>query len=197
MSGGAAWQGQGQGGLGGKEGQGGRRTLAISLGCWNGAAKACSRVSQACLGRIMALGSSGDLWTCAGAEKFGIWTGFDGGGGQWAAVRAQGEPGTLHCNVTMIGAGAPHSELLAAKLLLSLSSFECRRACCSPLAAVCCFACSLHKVRDDDGKPFEIEASWICDESNREHQRVRPGCGTWPLRDCLVYVPLMWAVRRA
>ncbi len=31
---------------------------------------------------------------------------------------------------------------------------------------------SLHKVHDEDGKKFEIEASWICDETNKEHQRV-------------------------
>lgn len=30
----------------------------------------------------------------------------------------------------------------------------------------------LHKVHDEDGKKFEIEASWICDETNKEHQRV-------------------------
>lgn len=30
----------------------------------------------------------------------------------------------------------------------------------------------LHKVRDDDGKPFDIELSWVCEESNRMHQRV-------------------------
>mmetsp|Transcript_36135 Transcript_36135/g.80415 ORF Transcript_36135/g.80415 Transcript_36135/m.80415 type:complete len:250 (-) Transcript_36135:623-1372(-) len=30
----------------------------------------------------------------------------------------------------------------------------------------------LHKVHDEDGKPFEIEVSWICDETNREHQRI-------------------------
>lgn len=30
----------------------------------------------------------------------------------------------------------------------------------------------LHKVHDEDGKPFEIEVSWICDESNKEHQRI-------------------------
>lgn len=31
---------------------------------------------------------------------------------------------------------------------------------------------SLHKVHEEDGKPFEIEMSWICDESNRVHERV-------------------------
>lgn len=30
----------------------------------------------------------------------------------------------------------------------------------------------LHRVHDEDGKPFEIEISWICDESNKEFQRV-------------------------
>lgn len=30
----------------------------------------------------------------------------------------------------------------------------------------------LYKVHDDDGKPFEIEMSWICDDSNRKHERV-------------------------
>jgi hypothetical protein len=36
---------------------------------------------------------------------------------------------------------------------------------------------SLHKVHEEDGKPFEIEMSWICDESGRVHQRVRAGGG--------------------
>lgn len=31
---------------------------------------------------------------------------------------------------------------------------------------------SLHKVHEEDGKPFEIEMSWICDESGRVHERV-------------------------
>ncbi|GBF90613.1 proteasome subunit alpha type-3 [Raphidocelis subcapitata] len=30
----------------------------------------------------------------------------------------------------------------------------------------------LHKVHEEDGKPFEIEMSWICDDSGRVHQRV-------------------------
>jgi hypothetical protein len=34
---------------------------------------------------------------------------------------------------------------------------------------------SLHKVQDDDGKKFELEVSWICDESNKQHQRVGRG----------------------
>lgn len=28
------------------------------------------------------------------------------------------------------------------------------------------------QVHDEDGKPFELEISWICDESGRTHQRV-------------------------
>lgn len=31
----------------------------------------------------------------------------------------------------------------------------------------------LYKVHEEDGKPFELEMSWICDESGRKHQRVR------------------------
>ncbi len=31
---------------------------------------------------------------------------------------------------------------------------------------------SLYKVHEEDGKPFEVELSWICDESNKQHQRV-------------------------
>jgi len=27
-------------------------------------------------------------------------------------------------------------------------------------------------VHDEDGKPFDIEISWVCDESGREHQRI-------------------------
>jgi 20S proteasome subunit alpha 7 len=30
----------------------------------------------------------------------------------------------------------------------------------------------LYKIHDDDGKPFEIEMSWVCDDSNRQHQHV-------------------------
>uniref|UniRef100_A0A7S3VKX5 Proteasome subunit alpha type-3 n=1 Tax=Dunaliella tertiolecta TaxID=3047 RepID=A0A7S3VKX5_DUNTE len=30
----------------------------------------------------------------------------------------------------------------------------------------------LHRVHDEDGKPFDIEISWVCEESGREHQRV-------------------------
>jgi 20S proteasome subunit alpha 7 len=30
----------------------------------------------------------------------------------------------------------------------------------------------LHRVHDEDGKPFDIEMSWICDESGRQHARV-------------------------
>eukprot|EP00775_Hariotina_reticulata_P013232 gene13232-13363_t len=29
----------------------------------------------------------------------------------------------------------------------------------------------LYKVHEEDGKPFELEMSWICDESGRKHQR--------------------------
>lgn len=31
---------------------------------------------------------------------------------------------------------------------------------------------SLYKVHEEDGKPFELEISWICEESGRLHQRV-------------------------
>lgn len=34
---------------------------------------------------------------------------------------------------------------------------------------------SLHKVHDEDGKKFELEVSWICDESNKQHTRVSEG----------------------
>uniref|UniRef100_A0A7S0WL28 Proteasome subunit alpha type-3 n=1 Tax=Chlamydomonas leiostraca TaxID=1034604 RepID=A0A7S0WL28_9CHLO len=30
----------------------------------------------------------------------------------------------------------------------------------------------LHKVHDEDGKPFELEVSWVCEESGGQHQRV-------------------------
>eukprot|EP00798_Chlamydomonas_sp_ICE-L_P016182 gene16182-22343_t len=39
-------------------------------------------------------------------------------------------------------------------------------------AAVMEAAKVLHKVHDEDGKPFELEISWICEETNREHQRI-------------------------
>eukprot|EP00878_Enallax_costatus_P003267 GHUV01003470.1.p1 GENE.GHUV01003470.1~~GHUV01003470.1.p1 ORF type:complete len:250 (+),score=72.50 GHUV01003470.1:219-968(+) len=32
----------------------------------------------------------------------------------------------------------------------------------------------LYKVHEEDGKPFELEMSWICEESGRKHQRVPP-----------------------
>ncbi len=28
------------------------------------------------------------------------------------------------------------------------------------------------QVRDEDGKPFDVELSWVCEESGRLHQRV-------------------------
>lgn len=31
--------------------------------------------------------------------------------------------------------------------------------------------CSLHSVHDEE-KPFELELSWVCDESNNEFRRV-------------------------
>lgn len=31
---------------------------------------------------------------------------------------------------------------------------------------------SLHKIHEDDGKPFELELTWICNESGRQHARV-------------------------
>lgn len=30
----------------------------------------------------------------------------------------------------------------------------------------------LYKVHEEDGKPFELEMSWICEESGFKHQRV-------------------------
>ncbi len=32
--------------------------------------------------------------------------------------------------------------------------------------------CVSVQIRDDDGKPFEIEISWVCEDSKRQHQRV-------------------------
>lgn len=48
---------------------------------------------------------------------------------------------------------------------LKLSEMTCREAVIEAVKI-------LHKVHDEDGKAFEIEASWICDETNRQHQRV-------------------------
>ena len=31
---------------------------------------------------------------------------------------------------------------------------------------------SLHNIHEDDGKPFELELTWICDESGKQHARV-------------------------
>jgi 20S proteasome subunit alpha 7 len=39
--------------------------------------------------------------------------------------------------------------------------------------SLCCVCCSrLHKVHEEDGKPFELEMSWVCEESGRKHARV-------------------------
>ena len=48
---------------------------------------------------------------------------------------------------------------------LKLSEMTCRQ-------GVVEAAKIIHRVHDEDGKPFEVEMSWICDETNREHQRV-------------------------
>mmetsp|Transcript_1332 Transcript_1332/g.3616 ORF Transcript_1332/g.3616 Transcript_1332/m.3616 type:complete len:250 (-) Transcript_1332:101-850(-) len=48
---------------------------------------------------------------------------------------------------------------------LKLSEMTCRE-------AVVEAAKILHRVHDDETKPFEIEMTWVCDESNRVHQRV-------------------------
>lgn len=48
---------------------------------------------------------------------------------------------------------------------LKLSEMTCRE-------GVKAAAKILHQVHDEDGKPFEIEMSWICDESDKKHQRV-------------------------
>lgn len=48
---------------------------------------------------------------------------------------------------------------------LKLSEMTCRQ-------AVAEAAKILHRVHDEDGKPFEIEISWICDESNKVHQKI-------------------------
>ena len=33
----------------------------------------------------------------------------------------------------------------------------------------------MHKVHEEETKPFEIEMTWLCEESGMEHQRVRSG----------------------
>ena len=33
----------------------------------------------------------------------------------------------------------------------------------------------MYKVHEEETKPFEIEMSWICEESGMEHQRVGGG----------------------
>jgi 20S proteasome subunit alpha 7 len=35
---------------------------------------------------------------------------------------------------------------------------------------------SVHwQVHDEDGKPFDIEISWVCEESGFQHQRIPQG----------------------
>jgi hypothetical protein len=36
-----------------------------------------------------------------------------------------------------------------------------------------CLSCRLYKVHEEDGKPFELEMTWICEESGWKHARVR------------------------
>lgn len=48
---------------------------------------------------------------------------------------------------------------------LKLSEMTCRE-------AVVEAAKILHRVHEEESKPFEIEMSWVCDESNKQHQRV-------------------------
>lgn len=48
---------------------------------------------------------------------------------------------------------------------LKLSDMTCREAVVEAVKI-------LHKVHDEESKPFEIEMSWICDETGREHQKV-------------------------
>ena len=48
---------------------------------------------------------------------------------------------------------------------LKLSEMTCRE-------AVVEAAKILHRVHDEESKPFEIEMTWICDESGKEHQKV-------------------------
>ncbi len=37
----------------------------------------------------------------------------------------------------------------------------------------------LHRVHDEESKPFEIEMSWVCDESDKTFQRVRERKRGW------------------
>lgn len=53
------------------------------------------------------------------------------------------------------------------------------RTCCTAAEMTCREAVVeaakiLHRCHDEDGKPFDIEMSWICDESKRQHERVPP-----------------------
>jgi 20S proteasome subunit alpha 7 len=44
--------------------------------------------------------------------------------------------------------------------------------CVLDLQRVCYCLCPRVQVHDDDGKPFDIELSWVCEESGRKHARV-------------------------
>jgi len=39
-----------------------------------------------------------------------------------------------------------------------------------------CWCCRLYKVHEEDGKPFELEMSWLCEESGWKHARVSCSC---------------------
>lgn len=54
----------------------------------------------------------------------------------------------------------------------------------SVMPGCCIWSCRLYKVHEEDGKPFELEMSWICEESGWKHARVRMHVDT-----CIIQPP--------
>jgi hypothetical protein len=69
----------------------------------------------------------------------------------------------------------------------------CSIRCWALLSCGVC-TCRLYKVHEESGKPFELEMSWICEESGWKHARVSKFgilcvCGVVPSAKC------NWAVQ--
>lgn len=48
---------------------------------------------------------------------------------------------------------------------------------------------SIYGVHDEaKDKDFELEMSWVCDESNRQHEKVRLGCAFGDNDQCASFV---------
>ncbi|MEW5300233.1 MAG: hypothetical protein WDW38_003067 [Sanguina aurantia] len=86
---------------------------------------------------------------------------YDEAGPQLAMIEPSGN--AYRYSGTAVGKGRQAARNEIEKL--KLSEMTCRQGVMEAVKI-------LHKVRDEDGKPFEIEVSWIGDETNRTHMRV-------------------------